>query len=275
VAADDEVDRLYGLSLEEFTPARNELAKRLRKEGEREQADEVRALAKPSVAAWTVNQLARRRGARVRSLLDAGEALRTAQERALGGSGADELRDAARRERELVTELRREARGLLAESGRPAPDALLERVATTLSNAAVDPDARPLLEAGRLTDEVESSGFGAFAGMAVPARGKARAQAPAKPTAKPAQGQKQTADDRRSRADEERKRAAELRRRARELDREAGVAERKAARAAREAEQATRAARRAEADAASAHEEAARARGAADEARAEADRASP
>ena len=40
----DETDGLYALPLEEFTAARNELARRLRREGRREQADEVAAL---------------------------------------------------------------------------------------------------------------------------------------------------------------------------------------------------------------------------------------
>lgn len=224
-------DELYGLPLDEFTAARNELAKRLRKEGEKERADAVRALAKPSVAAWTVNQLARRRPARVGALLEAGEALRAA---AL--QGGDELREATRRERELVAELRREARSLLQESGRPASDALLERVAATLSNAALDPEARSLLEAGRLPEEVESRGFDAYEGLAVPAAApaKAKGKAAASPT-------RDEAAERRRRA-EERKRAAELRKRATALERTALAAEREAARAAEAAAEAAKAA---------------------------------
>ena len=261
----DEVDELYGLPLDEFTAARNALAKKLRADGERERADEVKALAKPSVAVWTVNQLARRRGAAVGKLLEAGESLRRAQEQALAGGGPAKLREAAKKERELVARLRRDARDLLTESGRPAGDALLERVAATLSSAAVDPEARPLLEAGRLTEEVEASGFDAFAGMALPAAGKAKAApAKAKATKEKVAPPKRDAAGERRRAAEESRRAAALRRRASELDREARTAEREAARAAKEAERAARAATEAA-------ESAASARAAADEARAEAD----
>jgi hypothetical protein len=49
---DDDVDRLYQLPLNEFTGARNELAK-----GAGSRAPEIRKLAKPPVAAWAVNQL--------------------------------------------------------------------------------------------------------------------------------------------------------------------------------------------------------------------------
>jgi len=93
-AVDREIDRLFELSLDEFTAARNELAKRLAKEGEKERSEEVKALAKPSAPVWAINQLARREKAQVRALLDAGAKLRRAQERALGGGGSDALRAA-------------------------------------------------------------------------------------------------------------------------------------------------------------------------------------
>jgi hypothetical protein len=265
----DDVDALYGLPLDEFTPARNELAKQLRKEGDKERADEVKALAKPSVAAWAVNQLARRRGARVKKLLEAGEALRKAQEKALEGGGADALRKATQAERDLVMELRREARELLAESGRPAPDSMLERIGSTLSNAAVDPEARELLEAGRLVEEVESSGFDAFAGMALPAGGAAPPKRKAEPKPKAAPKARPSGAEEKERAAAERKRAAELRRRAHELERVARAAEREAQRAARDAERAAQAAERAAEEAAAAQEEADTARAAADAAQAE------
>ena len=264
---EDEVDRLYGLPLDEFTAARNELAKRLRKEGDKERADEVKALAKPSVAAWTVNQLARKRKPGVKSLLQAADALRKAQERALAGKGGDALRKAAQRERDAVAELRREARSLLSEYERPAPDDLLERVARTLSNAALDPEAREQLRAGTLTEEVDSSGFDAFAGMAVPSAPPPRTPAQGKAKAKPAPPKRASADARR-RAAEERKRGEELRARARELEREAASAERTARRLGAEAERAAGAAEAAAAAAAEASELAESARAAADEARA-------
>jgi hypothetical protein len=239
---EDELDRLYELPLDEFTAARNELAKRLRGDGDRDEAERVRGLAKPTVATWAVNQLARRRPKRLKALLDAAGGLRKAQERALGGDHGDALRRAAQDERRVVLELRREARDLLAEAGRPAADATLERVAKTLKAAAHDPETRELLEAGRLAEEMEATGFEALAGMAPPA-GRRRA-VPA------ARGD--DAAERGRRAAEARKRAAELRKRASALEQEARRAEREAERAAGEAE---------------------RARAAADEARAEADEA--
>ena len=49
---EDEIARLYQLPLDEFTSARNALAKRAGSD-----AAGIRALTKPSVPAWAVNQL--------------------------------------------------------------------------------------------------------------------------------------------------------------------------------------------------------------------------
>ncbi len=95
-----EIDRLFALPLDEFTSSRNALARRLKGEGETEGAEQVRSLAKPSVPAWTINQLARREKAMVKALLDAGARLRKAQERALAGSHSDALRTAQAEERQ-------------------------------------------------------------------------------------------------------------------------------------------------------------------------------
>jgi len=205
---DEEVDRLYALPLEEFTAARNELAARRRKEGRRDEAAEVARLAKPTLAAWVVNQLALGERERVRDLLE----LVDRQRDALGRGETQRLREAAEEERGVVRELLERARSLLRERGRGGGDAALEKVATTLRAAAGDPESRDLLERGRLTREVEAPGFGALAGV-----------------------QPQPSQDWRVQA-QERKRElrAELReeqRRARELDREAERTEREAQRA--------------------------------------------
>jgi hypothetical protein len=165
---DAELERLYGLPLEEFTGARNELATRLRKAGQTDAAERVRALRKPSVAVWTVNQLARRHPDEIEELVESGTRLRDAQAKALRGTAPDDVRDATAAERASLRKATRLAEELLSDEGRPATPATLERVASTLRAAAVEPDAASLLTAGRLPDEVESSGFAALAAMAPP-----------------------------------------------------------------------------------------------------------
>jgi Bacterial capsule synthesis protein PGA_cap len=69
---EQELDRLYSLPLDDFTDARNDLARRLRKAGQRPAAEAVAALRKPPVPAWAINQLARRHDEDVSTLLEAG-----------------------------------------------------------------------------------------------------------------------------------------------------------------------------------------------------------
>ena len=100
-----DADRLYGLPLDEFTRERDALARRLRGEGERDGAAEVAALRKPVLAAWVVNQLARRRKAEMRELLQAAKAVKA------GRKDADERFRARSRRSEPV------GKALLADDG--------------------------------------------------------------------------------------------------------------------------------------------------------------
>jgi hypothetical protein len=159
------------LPLEEFTKTRNELARRLGKAGRADAAAEVKQLAKPSVPVWTANQLARREPGEVRALLRTAEELRKAQERALGGKGVSELQERVEEQRRAVRALARLGRDILGDEGRPASDAIVERIAKTLDAAALDEGARFQLRAGRLTEELEPPGFEALAGL-TPSRSK-------------------------------------------------------------------------------------------------------
>jgi hypothetical protein len=243
---EQELDRLFGLPLDEFTAARNELAKRLRAEGEAEAAAAVQALPKPSVAAWTINRVARDQPARVQTLLDAGSALRIAQERLLGGEeeASTALQDAAAREREAVRSLVTSAEDALKRAGRPATQAMLDRVAGTLHAAAFTEDGRSLLESGRFTVELEPSGFGEVAAPPRTAK-RARSRRAAAQAGQP------------RRREQEQLRLRELREQARDLERAARSAEREARRAQATADDAHRRAEqaRAEADGAAARVE--------------------
>src|SRR5207302_2540726 len=68
---ESELDDLFARPLSEFTTARNELSRRLKKAGQEEAATRVQALKKPSVPVWAVNQLARRHQDEVKELVDA------------------------------------------------------------------------------------------------------------------------------------------------------------------------------------------------------------
>lgn len=155
-----ELDRLYAAPLDEFVAERDALAKQLRADGDREAADRVKALRKPSAAVWAVNQLARRQQKDYRALLKAGDQLRATQEKVLGGESPDKLQEAAAAERELVDRLTEKGGAVLEVAGHKPTDATLRRVSGTLHAAATRPDLREAAESGRLEHEEETAGFG-------------------------------------------------------------------------------------------------------------------
>ncbi len=173
-----EPDDLYGLPLDRFIAERGALARSLRSDGRRDEAAEVAALRKPSVAAWAVNQLVRTQKRAVSALFKHGDALRDVQSQVLAGSsGAAELRAAGEREREAVGALVEKARGLLSGDGHELGAATLERVSETLHAAALDDDAREQVQAGTLVRELRHVGLGdgaAAQSSAATARSKPR-----------------------------------------------------------------------------------------------------
>jgi hypothetical protein len=181
VELDSEIDRLYGLPLDEFVRQRDELAKRLRRDGEREAAEEVKRLRKPSAGAWALNQAVRRRRKETEELLAAGERLRAAHEALLSGGDAAALREAMQEERALASALADCAEAIASETGKSGP-ALRERVRSTLHAATVDEDAREELARGRFLREREAVGLGPFgAGAAdAPAPRRTKREAPAR-----------------------------------------------------------------------------------------------
>ena len=139
------LDRLYEAELADFIGERKQLAGALKKEGRKAEAAQVEELRKPSVPAWTVNQLARRKRKDLNALLAAGEQLEQAQQALLAGGGRAEFNAARQREQAALKQLRDDAVWVL---GKRATDATLERVVSTLGSAAVTEDGRARLVAG-------------------------------------------------------------------------------------------------------------------------------
>jgi hypothetical protein len=152
-------EELYALDPGDFVTARNELVKRLKKAGDKQLAAEVAKLRRPSPAAWAVNQLARRHRNDLEDLVGKGEELRAAQDRALAGAEAGDLRQAGRARRNAVARLVELAEGILGDRG----SAYSGEVAGTLEAASLDAEAAAAVLGGRLTAELAPpSGFGAF-----------------------------------------------------------------------------------------------------------------
>jgi hypothetical protein len=184
-----EIDRLYGGPLDEFVQQRDELARRLNREGDREAGARVKALRKPTVGAWALNQAVRRRRAETDALLATGRRLREAHESLLSGGDPAVLRETMEEERSLTSALADCAEAIASETGKSGP-ALRDRVRSTLHAAAVEEDAREELAAGRFVREREAVGLGSFGtgvaevGEAQPPKSRgatSRERAPAKP----------------------------------------------------------------------------------------------
>lgn len=164
--ADDPVDvaiadELYELDPKEFVAARNALAKRLREDGDRDAATEVKKLPRPTVVAWALNQVARRQPDDIEQLLRLGGAVQDGQAAALAEGDPSALREAA-------AERRRVVRRLAAAAAELAGGAHADEAAATLEAASVDDEAAADLRAGRLSKALPPpSGFG-FAGMPEP-----------------------------------------------------------------------------------------------------------
>jgi len=150
---DDEIDRLYQLPIGEFTAARNALAKELGATGA-----PVRALEKPNLPAWAVNQLFWRKPNVYKKLIAAADARRAAHAKMLAGKGGD----IAAAESAHSTALRAaadEIRTLLSGAGETPTSATMNAVTETLQ--ALPGSTRP----GRLTKPLKLAGFEALAGL--------------------------------------------------------------------------------------------------------------
>jgi hypothetical protein len=236
------IDELYASSPETFTNERNALAAELRSEGRKEDEQRVKALRRPSVAAWAANAVARAEPKLVEALIQAGGALRSAQQRALSGRSAEGLREATERRREVVARLRDAAANELRSAGKD-PTNVVDELAATFEAASVDDQAAELLRAGRLERTLmPPSGLGEAAGLTVLEGGRDRGA-----RTKPAEPERKDRSAERERA-----------RRAKGLERATERAEAATAKAdalrrevegmRRSLEQTTRALRRADAD---------------------------
>lgn len=168
---DADIDRLYQLTPDEFTAARNALAKEAGAD-----APSIRKLQKPPVPAWAVNQLFWRRRDVYDGLIGAASELRQAHTSVLSGRQGD-VRTAAKIHEEALDAALKETLSILQEDGHPATDATKQAIVTTLR--ALPADEPP----GRLTRTLQPGGFEMLAGLSI-GQGKGAVRVPAtKPSA--------------------------------------------------------------------------------------------
>jgi hypothetical protein len=177
-SVESQIDELYKSSLSDFVKARDALARSLKGQDD-DAAKQVKALGKPTVVPWAVNQLYWQARPVYHGLVKAGEKLRAAQIAALKGRGRD-LKEAAAAHRKAVSDAVATATRLAEAQGqRPAADAL-GRMLEALSLTET-PAERP----GRFTELLQPAGFEALAGIPIKSKGAAAAAPPSRAAVAP------------------------------------------------------------------------------------------
>jgi hypothetical protein len=144
-------DQLYAEPATAFTAQRDAAAKAC---GDKELAREVKALKKPSVAAWAVNLLVRREAEQIDQVLALAGSLRAAAE-SLDG---EELRTLTRQRRQLTAALTQTARDLVREFDVRLTGAVADQVEGMLNAAMLDPVAAAVLRSGLVVTAFTSTG---------------------------------------------------------------------------------------------------------------------
>ncbi|MBV8087572.1 MAG: hypothetical protein JO247_22410 [Chloroflexi bacterium] len=158
----DAAAELYALPLDQFTAARNELAARLKKAKQPREAEAIRKLPKPSLTAWALDQVARAEPALIERLIEAGEALRQAQQALVAGQNAAGFRAATDAQKAAIQKVVEAACKRLATDGHPVSKTTEDRLELTLRAASADPEQGDLLRRGVLAEDLNPAGFGGF-----------------------------------------------------------------------------------------------------------------
>ena len=182
---DDDIDALFKLPLAEFIGARKSLAARLKKNGLASEAEVVKVLAKPSISAWTVNQLYWRHREEFDELIATGERFRKAQ---TSGKMVN-MREALDARRAALAHLSDLASATLRDAGHNPSLDTLRRIGTTLEALSAFASLAGGPTVGRLTEDIDPPGFDAFGsftpGAAITKRAaETRPNSPAKKTVK-------------------------------------------------------------------------------------------
>ncbi|GAA2117126.1 hypothetical protein [Nocardioides bigeumensis] len=149
-------DELYAASMADFTPLRDACAKELKAE-KSPLAAEVKALKKPSLAAWVVNLLVRREADQVAQVLQVGVALREAQATLSG----EDLRALTRQRRQLTAAVTQRARATALEEGVRVTQSVADQVEATLTAAMLDAGAADAVRSGLLVTALSATGVDA------------------------------------------------------------------------------------------------------------------
>lgn len=171
---DEIIRELYAAPPDRFTAAREKAASDARDPA---LAKAIKALRKPTVAAWTVNLLALKRPELIESLVELAASLRSAQRELRG----DQLRKLATERRKVISSLVAQAQSLAAKE-QPGVKVAVAEVEATLTAAMADEQVASQVRSGRLVRTTTAAGDFSVDPVATPSK----VEKPAKPRALPA-----------------------------------------------------------------------------------------
>jgi hypothetical protein len=149
----DIADRLYGGALDDFIAARTTAAKDAARK-DKDLAAAIRALPKPSVAAWALNMLARHRPDVLAGLAGLGARMRAAQDEL----DAPALRELGRERRSMLADAVDTAKAVAREHGRSISDTMATDVEESLRALTADEGAASAVGSGRLLKVLSADG---------------------------------------------------------------------------------------------------------------------
>lgn len=149
---DEAVAELYAAPLEDFVAVRTRLAKG----AERDLAQEIRALRKPTVTAWLLNQLGRESPEVVDAVGMLGGRMRAAQ----AAADMSALREARPERDRLIRDVVLAVREVADQHGRSLSTAGEDEVTATVIAALADEQSQAALGSGMLVRALSYSGFG-------------------------------------------------------------------------------------------------------------------
>ncbi|WP_405064040.1 hypothetical protein OG474_20975 [Kribbella sp. NBC_01505] len=153
---EEAADQLYAVPAADFIATRNELAKQLKADGDQLGSTRLKALRKPTVAAWVTNLVAHNAPDDLDDLIALGDEFREATADMDGGR----LRELTPKRHQLLDKLVKEAGRLAKAADQKVSADVTQKLRETLDAALVDPAAGDAVREGRLSSALRHVGFG-------------------------------------------------------------------------------------------------------------------
>jgi hypothetical protein len=153
---EEAADALYAAPAADFIATRNELAKQLKADGDQLGSTRLKAMRKPTVAAWVTNLVARNLPDELDDLLALGDEFR----QATADLDGDRLRELTPKRHQMLDKLSKEATRLADEEGQKVSADVGQKLRETLDAALIDPAAGDAVREGRLSSALRHVGFG-------------------------------------------------------------------------------------------------------------------